>query len=224
MAPIYDKALKQKDFSSAVMASMSAKALGGIQKISIKKAVLEQVGKGKNKSVYCFPIINSPLHWWYLGGKASAAADIGKFVNMMSADVSKVSQIFGNLYNLYGAPFEIIITSIYLYQCIHGSIQINHLILITGPLGFLGTLHSLASLHLCSSLLSITNSQHDKSSFSGYFHHLGLTYGCSQWAVCVCQVHKVMHMGQMVDQSGGTRKGEGTQVDWKGDDARTNKK
>ena len=46
MAAVYDKALKRKDFSGAVAASTSAKAPGG----SIKKAVLEQVGKGKNKS------------------------------------------------------------------------------------------------------------------------------------------------------------------------------
>jgi ABC-type multidrug transport system fused ATPase/permease subunit len=47
MAAVYDKALKRKDFSGAVAASTSAKAAGGG---SIKKAVLEQVGKGKNKS------------------------------------------------------------------------------------------------------------------------------------------------------------------------------
>jgi len=47
MAAVYDKALKRKDFSGTVATSTSAKALGGC---SIKKAVLEQVGKGKNKS------------------------------------------------------------------------------------------------------------------------------------------------------------------------------
>ena len=119
-----------------------------------------------------------------LGGKAGPGADIGKIVNMMSADASKVSQIFGNLYNLYGAPFEIIIASVFLYQCVHGSIQINHLILITGPLGFSGTPHSLASLRLCSSLLSITNSRRDESSFLGVFPPLGtgvwlLSVSCS---------------------------------------------
>ena len=50
MAAVYDKALKRKDFSGAVAASTGAKAPGGLRKISIKKAVLEQVGKGKNKS------------------------------------------------------------------------------------------------------------------------------------------------------------------------------
>jgi len=44
---IYDKALEQKDFSSAVAVSTSVKAPGGLQKISIKNTVLEQVGKGK---------------------------------------------------------------------------------------------------------------------------------------------------------------------------------
>lgn len=50
MAAVYDKALKRKDFSGAVAASTSVKSSGGSRKISIKNAVLEQVGKGKNKS------------------------------------------------------------------------------------------------------------------------------------------------------------------------------
>ena len=50
MAAVYDKALKRKDFSGAVASSTSVKASGGLRKISIKNAVLEQVGKGKNKS------------------------------------------------------------------------------------------------------------------------------------------------------------------------------
>lgn len=108
-----------------------------------------------------------------LGGKAIAGADIGKIVNLMSGDASKVSQIFGNLYNLYGAPFEIIIASIFLYQCVHASIQIRHLNHIFGLLGFSDTPHSLAFLRLFSSLLSITNSRRDGSSFPAAFPPLG---------------------------------------------------
>jgi hypothetical protein len=104
-----------------------------------------------------------------LGGKAGAGADIGKIVNLMSGDASKVSQIFGNLYNLYRAPFEIIIASVFLYQCVHSSIQINHLNLIPGLLGFLGTPHSLAFFRLSSLLLSTTDSRRDESSFLGAF-------------------------------------------------------
>ena len=44
MAAVYNKVLKWKDFSSAVAVSMSVKAPGGLQKISIKNTVLEQVG------------------------------------------------------------------------------------------------------------------------------------------------------------------------------------
>lgn len=51
MAAIYDKALKRKDFSGVVVASTYVKASGASRKISIKKAALEQVGKGKHKSV-----------------------------------------------------------------------------------------------------------------------------------------------------------------------------
>jgi hypothetical protein len=109
-----------------------------------------------------------------LGGKAGAGADIGKIVNLMSGDASKVSQIFGNLYNLYGAPFEIIIASVFLYQCVHLSIRrINHLNLIPGPSGFSGTPHSSAFLRLSSLLLSIIDSRRGESSFLGAFPPLG---------------------------------------------------
>ena len=142
--------------------------------------------------------------------KAGAGADIGKRENSRRCYQSDLSQIFRNLYILYGAPFEIIIASVFLYFCtsVHGFIQVHHLNLnpITGLLGFSGTLHSLDffTLVLFTPLNQITN--------SGYLHCSGPAYGCSQWAVSVRQVHKVRRMGRTMDQSGGTRKGEGTQV------------
>ena len=110
---------------------------------------------------------------WDLGGKAGAGADIGKIVNMMSGDASKVSQIFGNLYNLYGAPFEIIIASVFLYQCVHLSIRRRNRGLIPDPSGSSGTPHSSDFLRSSSLLLSTTDSQPGESSFLGAFPPLG---------------------------------------------------
>ncbi|KAG8875451.1 hypothetical protein FRC20_003865 [Serendipita sp. 405] len=99
MAAVFDKAMKRKDFSGITTATKKG---GGSGKISIKKAALESMGKGdKSKGG---------------GSKPGAGADIGKIVNLMSGDASKVSQILGQVYNLYGAPFEIIVGTFFLYQ------------------------------------------------------------------------------------------------------------
>ena len=110
---------------------------------------------------------------WDLGSKAGAGADIGKIVNLMSGDASKVSQIFGNLYNLYGAPFEIILASVFLYQYVLPSLQRRNQGLIPDPSGSSGTLHSSAFLPSSSLLLSIIDSRRGESSFLGAFPPLG---------------------------------------------------
>lgn len=102
MASVFDKAMKRKDFSG-VTAGGDSKGKGGSKPISIRKAALESMGKkGKGASS---------------GSKnAGSGADIGKIVNLMSGDASKVSSILGQVYNLYGAPFEIIVGTFFLYQ------------------------------------------------------------------------------------------------------------
>jgi len=109
MAAVFDKAMKRKDFSGV---TTGAKGKGGKpQKISIRKAVLESMGKkGKGSGD---------------GSKSTGSgADIGKIVNLMSGDASKVAQILGQVYNLYGAPFEIAIGTYFLYRFVKiGSFQ-----------------------------------------------------------------------------------------------------
>lgn len=101
MSAIFEKAMKRKDFSGITAGKKGGS--GGKGKISIKKAVLESMTKrDKSKAKD--------------GKAASAGADIGKIVNLMSADASKSSQILGQVYNLYGAPFEIIVGTFFLYQ------------------------------------------------------------------------------------------------------------
>jgi hypothetical protein len=102
MAAVFDKAMKRKDFSGV---TTGAKGKGGAKskQISIRKAALESMGrKGKGTA----------------GGSknAGSGADIGKIVNLMSGDASKVAQILGQVYNLYGAPFEIIVGTFFLYR------------------------------------------------------------------------------------------------------------
>ncbi|KAG8835961.1 hypothetical protein FRC17_010930 [Serendipita sp. 399] len=100
MGAVFDKAMKRKDFSGITTATKKGENKG---KISIKKAALEWMGKGEKGKDGS-------------SAKAGAGADIGKIVNLMSADASKVSQILGQVYNLYGAPFEIIVGTLFLYQ------------------------------------------------------------------------------------------------------------
>ncbi|KAI0339052.1 multidrug resistance-associated ABC transporter [Trametopsis cervina] len=45
-----------------------------------------------------------------------AGADVGKIVNLMAGDANRVAQIVSGAYFLYGAPFEIIVASMFLYQ------------------------------------------------------------------------------------------------------------
>ena len=50
-----------------------------------------------------------------------SGADIGKIVNLMSGDASKVAQILGQVYNLYGAPFEIVVGAFFLYRLVNST-------------------------------------------------------------------------------------------------------
>jgi hypothetical protein len=122
-AAVYDKAIKRKDFSGAVAVGTGAKAADGG---SIQKSVLEQVGRGRIRVRNASPsetIRGIDVILLDLGSKPSAGANIWKGVNLISGDASRVSQIFGNLYKLYGAPFEIITVSVFLYQCVHPCIH-----------------------------------------------------------------------------------------------------
>ncbi|KAL1948407.1 hypothetical protein VTO73DRAFT_12482 [Trametes versicolor] len=87
MASIYDKSLKRKDFSGIVDKDAGEKKA---TKISVKP---------DNKA-------DDP----------KAGADIGKIVNLMAGDANRVSMTVSAMYFLYGAPFEIIIASLFLYQ------------------------------------------------------------------------------------------------------------
>ncbi|KAI0372366.1 multidrug resistance-associated ABC transporter [Pilatotrama ljubarskyi] len=87
MTSIYDKALKRKDFSGIVSNNAD-----------------EKTAKGPNKKPD--PKADDP----------KAGADIGKIVNLMAGDANRISMIISGMYFIYGAPFELVIASIFLYQ------------------------------------------------------------------------------------------------------------
>ncbi|KAG8816885.1 hypothetical protein FRC17_000158 [Serendipita sp. 399] len=113
MSAIFEKSLKRKDFS------------GSVNKDD-KSAVTELRGKQKGKD----------------GAKGKqdpkkpdtkkAGADIGKIVNLMSNDANRVSNTAASLYMLYGAPLELIVGSIFLYQLLGVSGFAGFIILILG--------------------------------------------------------------------------------------------
>ncbi|KAI0332219.1 multidrug resistance-associated ABC transporter [Cubamyces sp. BRFM 1775] len=49
-------------------------------------------------------------------GDLKANAGIGKIVNLMATDANRVSLTASSLYHIYGAPLEIIVASVFLYQ------------------------------------------------------------------------------------------------------------
>ncbi|TFY66276.1 hypothetical protein EVG20_g4808 [Dentipellis fragilis] len=100
MASIYAKSLKRRDFSGIV-----------------------DKDKGRDK-VSIDDIENSSAD------DPKAGADIGKIVNLMAGDTSRVAQTISAMYLIYGSPLEIIIASIFLYQLLGLSAFAGFLVLI----------------------------------------------------------------------------------------------
>ncbi|KAJ7187807.1 hypothetical protein C8R46DRAFT_876839 [Mycena filopes] len=97
MCAIYDKALRRKDLSGIVK-DKDEETKGS----STPKATKEDKAKAKADE--------------QKADEPKAGADTGKIVNLMSNDAETLSFIASVLYFLYGAPFEIAIGSVFLYQ------------------------------------------------------------------------------------------------------------
>ncbi|KAF8872717.1 hypothetical protein CPB85DRAFT_1378897 [Mucidula mucida] len=108
IASIYDKALKRKDFSGIVDKTEEHKLeAGGPRSVNAKKKE-EKADDPK------------------------AGAGVGKIVNLMASDSSKIAGITSSAYHIYGAPLEIIIGSVFLYQLLGWSAFTGFFVLLLG--------------------------------------------------------------------------------------------
>ncbi|KAJ7282599.1 hypothetical protein C8J57DRAFT_1295798 [Mycena rebaudengoi] len=103
MAAIYDKALKRKDLSG-----ITNKDRAGGDKDTKDAAATPKVATKEDKA--------KAKTDKQKADDPKPGADIGKIVNLMSNDAEDVSNIASTLYFLYGAPFEVVIGSVFLYQ------------------------------------------------------------------------------------------------------------
>ncbi|KAH7910089.1 hypothetical protein BJ138DRAFT_1193608, partial [Hygrophoropsis aurantiaca] len=106
MAATYDKALKRADYS------------GIIDKDKMKEAADKKAGVDRTKN----PGADDPR----------AGADVGKIVNLMAVDCNRIAMVMTAINNLYGAPFEIIIASIFLYNLLGISAFAGFIALVAG--------------------------------------------------------------------------------------------
>ncbi|KAJ7125217.1 multidrug resistance-associated ABC transporter [Mycena epipterygia] len=126
MACIYDKALKRKDFSGVIdkdkaQASADKKAAAAAGKLpalsKAEKKAKANVDKKKAEKA------DDPK---------AGAADTGKIVNLMAGDANRIAMQTSGLYFLYGAPMEIIIGSLFLYQLLGFSAFAGFVVLLLG--------------------------------------------------------------------------------------------
>ncbi|KAH9903343.1 multidrug resistance-associated ABC transporter [Cubamyces lactineus] len=105
MSSIYDKALKRKDFSGVVDKGSSEK-----DKKTIRQSNATASDSKEN-------------------------AGVGKIVNLMAGDANRVSVFAAAIYYLYGAPFEIVVASIFLYRLLGWAAFTGYIVLLlTWPL------------------------------------------------------------------------------------------
>ncbi|RDX45811.1 multidrug resistance-associated ABC transporter [Lentinus brumalis] len=115
MTAIYDKALKRKDYS------------GIVDKDAANKKAKPPGAKEDAKA-----------------DEPKAGADIGKIVNLMAGDANRISMTASAMYFVYGAPFEIVIASIFLYQLLGWSAFAGFFVLILSwPLNNFATRRSI---------------------------------------------------------------------------------
>ncbi|KAF9442979.1 multidrug resistance-associated ABC transporter [Macrolepiota fuliginosa MF-IS2] len=120
MASIYDKALKRKDYSGIVDKDK-------VKKAEEEKAAQNEPAKKKSKAGK-----KAEKERAAKADDPKAGADVGKIVNLMAGDANRICQMVSGAYFLYGAPFEIVIASVFLYQLLGMSAFAGFAILLIG--------------------------------------------------------------------------------------------
>ncbi|KAG6334904.1 hypothetical protein ID866_4185 [Astraeus odoratus] len=106
MAAIYDKALKRKDYS------------GIIDKDKVKQEAEKKAGILSSEK----PNADDP----------KAGADVGKIVNLMAGDANRIAMMISSAYLIYGAPIEVVVASVFLYQLLGISAFAGFVVVLVG--------------------------------------------------------------------------------------------
>ncbi|KAF7297249.1 hypothetical protein MIND_00958000 [Mycena indigotica] len=126
MASIYDKALKRLDFSGIVdkekaQAAAEKKAAAAAESSPSTLTKAEQKAKAKADKKKADK-----------ADDPKSGADTGKIVNLMAGDANRIGMQVSGFYFLYGAPMEIIIGSVFLYQLLGLSAFAGFVVLLLG--------------------------------------------------------------------------------------------
>ncbi|KAF7314389.1 ABC bile acid [Mycena kentingensis (nom. inval.)] len=119
ISSVYDKALKRKDYSGLIDQEKARAAAKANSKL------LHPEGKTKAKT-------RKTKAQKEKADDPKPGADIGKVVNLMAGDQTRVSTIVSGAYNIYGAPMEIIVGTWFLYALLGWSAFAGFIVLFVG--------------------------------------------------------------------------------------------
>ncbi|KAF7340568.1 ABC bile acid [Mycena sanguinolenta] len=121
IAAVYDKALKRKDYSGVVRDKEGSPPPPSASATQDKQKQ-QKKNKGKRKPAQDDSHADDP----------TPGADTGKIVNLMAGDQTRVSTIVSGAYNIYGAPVEIIVGSVFLWSLLGWSAFAGFVVLLVG--------------------------------------------------------------------------------------------